>query len=211
MSKVIASEDLSACQLLQLPDVGGNAMTSGAGGGFITVGELQQIHKQAYEEGFAQGRKDGLSAGQSELRTQKERLRNILESLATPLAILDDQVTEELVKLVAAISKHLVRRELKTDPEQIIAIIRDAVGQLPMATRNVRLELHPEDAAVIREALSLDEGGQSWQIVETPVMTRGGCRVVTDTSQVDATVEARYSAIVAALIGGERETDEPVT
>lgn len=210
MSKVIASEDLSACQPLRLPDVGGNAFTSGAGGGFITVAELQQIHKQAYDEGFAQGRKDGLAAGQSEIKTQKERLQDILTSLATPLANLDDQVIEELVKLVAAISKHMVRRELKTDPEQIIAIIREAVGQLPMATRNVRLELHPEDAAVVREALSLDDGGQSWQIVETPVMTRGGCRVVTDTSQVDATVEARYSAIVAALMGGERESDEPV-
>ncbi len=209
MSKVIASENLSACQLLQLPDVGGNAFSSGAGGGFITVGELQQIHKQAYDEGFSQGRKDGLAAGQSELKTQKERLHNILVSLSAPLANLDDQVIEDLVKLVAAISKHMVRRELKTDPEQVIAIIRDAVGQLPMATRNVRLELHPEDAAVVREALSLDDGEQSWQIVETPVMTRGGCRVVTDTSQVDATLEARYSAIVAALIGGERETDEP--
>ena len=210
MSKVIASEDLNACQLLQLPDVGGDAFSSGTGGGFITVGELQQIHKQAYEEGFAQGRKDGLAAGQSELKIQKARLHNILESLATPLANLDDQVIEDLVKLVSAISKHMVRRELKTDPAQIIAIIRDAVGQLPMATRNVRLELHPEDAAVVREALSLEDGGQSWQIVETPVMTRGGCRVVTDTSQIDATVEARYSAIVASLIGGERETDEPV-
>ena len=210
MSRVISGEELGSCQPLQLPDVGGNALSSGAGGGFITVGELQQIHKQAYEEGFTQGRKDGLVAGQSELKIQKDRLQNIVDSLSMPLANLDDQVIEELVKLVAAISRHMVRREIKMDPGQIIAIIRDAVGQLPMATRNVRLELHPEDAAVVREALSLDEGEQSWQIIETPVMSRGGCRVVTETSQVDATMEARYAAIVAALLGGERENDDPV-
>jgi flagellar assembly protein FliH len=210
MSKVITGEALGSCQPLQLPDVRGNTLSAGAGGGFITVGELQQIHKQAYDEGFAQGKKEGFTVGQAELKSQAQRMREIINTLTTPLAEVDDQVIEELVKLAAAIAKHLVRREFKMDPGQIIAIIREAVGQLPMATRNIRLELHPEDAVVVRQALTLEEDGQSWQIVETPIMTRGGCRVVTDTSQVDATLEARYTAIVAALLGGEREDDQPV-
>ena len=51
-----------------------------------------------------------------------------------------------------ALARQIVRRELKTDPTQIIGIIREAIAALPVAARDVRVHLHPEDAAVVRAA-----------------------------------------------------------
>jgi flagellar assembly protein FliH len=45
------------------------------------------------------------------------------------------------------------------------------------------------------------------QIVADPLQTRGGCRVLTDTSQIDASVEARLNAVIAHVLGGERSSD----
>ena len=77
------------------------------------------------------------------------------------------------------LARQIVRRELKTDPTQIIGIIREAIAALPVAAREVRVHLHPEDAAVVRENLAPTESERAWMIVEDPVMARGGCQVNT--------------------------------
>ncbi len=82
------------------------------------------------------------------------RLEEILNHLSAPLQVLDDEVEQQLVLLALAVGKQLARRELKTDSGQITALIREAVGRLPAAAREVRVYLHPQDAAVIAERLA---------------------------------------------------------
>jgi flagellar assembly protein FliH len=60
---------------------------------------------------------------------------------------------------------------------------------------------------LVRDALSMHDEDQPLKIIEDPIQTRGGCRILTDTSQIDATVESRINAIIANLLGGERSTD----
>ena len=76
---------------------------------------------------------------------------------------------------------------------------------MPSSSQNIKLHLHPEDASLVKSALSLDETEfDGWKVVDDPVMTRGGCRVQTDSSQIDATVENRLSTIIAKALGDER-------
>ena len=62
------------------------------------------------------------------------------------------------MQLAVTIARQLVRRELRIDPAQVIAIIRETVALLPAAARDVRVHLHPEDAAVVREKLATPDG-----------------------------------------------------
>jgi flagellar assembly protein FliH len=56
--------------------------------------------------------------------------------------------------------------------------------------------------------LAIDEFSVPWKLIEDVVISRGGCKVLTETSAIDATVENRLAAIVATVLGGEREEDE---
>ncbi len=42
----------------------------------------------------------------------------------------------------------------------------------------VTLVLNPADAGLVRDAFSLAEKEQGWNIVEDPVLNRGGCKVI---------------------------------
>jgi len=42
--------------------------------------------------------------------------------------------------------RQLIRREVKLDPGQIVGVVREALGILPISARNIRVVLHPEDA-----------------------------------------------------------------
>jgi flagellar assembly protein FliH len=120
---------------------------------------------------------------------------------------MDDEIEQQLVSLAFTIAKHVVRRELRADPAQVIAVIRETVGLLPLAQRNVRVHLHPLDAAVVRERLSEPQAERAWTLVEDPVMSRGGCRVSTDSAQIDARLETRLMSVLNSLMGDARLTD----
>jgi flagellar assembly protein FliH len=173
--------------------------------------DLDAIGQQAWAAGFAKGQAAGTAAGVNEqkphlaaLQQQVERFDAILQLLVQPLAELDESVERELAGLACTIARHVVRRELRTDSSQVVAAVRDSVALLPVAARNVRVHLHPDDAAILREKLAEPHSSRAWTIVEDPVLDRGGCRVVTDDSQVDARVESRLGAVIANVLGDQR-------
>lgn len=174
-----------------------------SGGKLLTARQLESLQKQAYDEAYAAG----LAAGQAEARAQVQRLEGMLRLLARPLEELDAQVEEQLVALALAIAKQLIRRELRTDPGQVVAVLREALALLPVGVRDVRVHLHPEDARLVRSLATTPDEQQVWRIVEDPVLTRGGCRIESDSSQIDARVETRIGAVVSRVLGGERSED----
>jgi flagellar assembly protein FliH len=173
------------------------------------VTEAEQ--RNAERANYAKGYQEGLAAAQAEvnkkvaeLNARVQRLDAILKMMSRPLEDLDNEVEKQLTLLALTVGKQMVRRELKTDPAQVIAVIRECVGRLPAAARDVRVHLHPEDAAVVRELLSAPSSDRAWNIVEDPALSRGGCVVRTDTSQIDAKLDSRLNAVVAAAFGDER-------
>jgi flagellar assembly protein FliH len=182
-----------------------------------TAAELESIQQRAHAEGFDKGKQEGFTFGHKEGLTQArqqlqhytERLEQLLNCLSEPLHELDNQVEQELLKLVIAIVRQLVRREVKSDPNMIVGVVREALSILPVASRNVRLILHPEDADLIREVYALADNEVGWSLIEDPVITRGGCKVVTDSSQIDATLDSRLASLIAPLLAGARNADEP--
>jgi flagellar assembly protein FliH len=173
----------------------------------MTARELEEIHNQARREGFEQGLKQGREAGSQEFMQRFQLLDDAMQRLARPFEQLDESVEQQLVQLAMLVARQLVRRELKTDPAQVVAVVREALAALPVGARDVRLALNPEDAAMIREVLLLQEGDHAIRVIEDPVQSRGGCRVLTETSQIDATVESRLNAVIANTLGGMRSTD----
>ncbi len=204
MSKVIRGEELGDCAAWLVPQVSQDGAQKARP---LTARDLENIQKRAREEGFRQGREEGKAAGLGELQAQIRTLQTLLQSLDKPLEQLDETIERQLTELAMLVARQLVRRELKTEPEQVVAVVREALSALPVATRNVRLALHPEDAALIRQTLIPAEGDAPLEVVDDPVQSRGGCRVVTDTSQIDASVEARLNAIINHVLGGQRSSD----
>jgi flagellar assembly protein FliH len=174
-----------------------------------TAGDLEKIQQQiiqegskkGYEEGFAKGMK----ASEAQIAQKVRSLESVIQALASPFEEFDERVENEIAALAIQISKQLIRRELKVDSGQVVGVVKEALVALPSSSQNIQLFLHPEDAALVRSALSLDEGVETrWKVIEDPVLSRGGCRVVTDASTIDATIENRLSTIIAQAMGDER-------
>lgn len=181
----------------------------------MTAVQLEEIAAKAHEEGYEQGRREGMEFGHNEaleegrvkVQERLAQLDQLIQTLEQPFEELDDQVESEIVTLVISMVRQLLRREVKTDPGQIVGVVREALGVLPVSARSVRVVLHPEDADIVREAYALTDGDQTWSIDEDPVIQRGGCRVIAENSQVDATLDSRLNSLIAPLLTAERMKD----
>ena len=192
-----------------LPSVSGASIQARRAG--PTVAELEAIEKRAYDEAFAVGREAGMQAAKTEMQPLVDKLRSqiasvasVFDKLAQPLEDMDAEVAEQFARLAMSIAKQVIRRELRTDPTQVIAVMRETVALLPASVRQMRIHLHPEDAAVIRDHLAAPGGDRAWSLAEDPMLSRGGCMVISETSQIDARVESRIASIASAMLGEER-------
>ena len=179
-------------------------------GAGVNVMHLEAVERDAWEQGLVSGEAEGLKRGEAafakrlnELDVKYAALEAILGTLAKPLDQLDTAIEQELTRLALIIAKHLVRRELRIDPTQVIGIIRHTVGLLPVANRDLKVHLHPDDAAIVREKLAAPSGEPEWVLKEDPLMARGGCRLTTATSSGDARLESRVAEAVNSLLGDE--------
>jgi len=170
----------------------------------------EQSEAKGYEAGMARA-KEEMQERISKLDAQIKRLDGLLQFVSRPLQNLDEEVENMLLQLALTVGKQLARRELRVDPTQVIAIIRESLAELPASAREIRVQLHPEDAAMVRERLTAPSNERAWSIVEDPTMSRGGCIVRTDNSQIDARLESRINTIIANAFGDERAGDRAAT
>jgi len=214
--RIITAKDANEYVEWQVPHVQGVISSEHDGVRPPTANEMQALHKDAYDEGFNMGRKEGRSQGYKEGREQVElesqelfqRLGDIFKSLADPVSLLDDEIEYSIAELTLSIARQLVRREIKTEPGEIVAVVREAVKALPLSARKPTIYLHPEDIQLVRNALSVGEDEKSYRFEEDLLLTRGDCRVETESSNIDASIEARLSAIAINMLGEDRRHDE---
>jgi len=176
--------------------------------GPVTAQSLEEIRKAAYLEGLEKGKSEGKEQAQVDQQKITTQLQGILEHCHQQASTFDQEICEQLVAITISVAKQVIRRELNTDPEQIMAVIREAISCLPASSEKLLLKLHPDDAALVREIYHLDEEpDQTWKIFEDPGLQRGGCIINSESSLVNADLDARIATIVSQLLGGERSDD----
>ena len=173
--------------------------------GIPTAKEVEQWRKNAEAEGY----QDGLKIAAEEALSTQRRLQQLINFFEHPLKSLNEEIEQQLTQVAVTLAQHLVRRELKLEPGEVIGLIRDSVQLLPGNARGIRIFLHPEDASLVRNALSIEADNEehSWKLIEDPMITRGGCQIKSDSSSINATLENRLSALAASVLGGKREED----
>lgn len=171
----------------------------------LTLEEVESIRQEAYNEGFAIGEKEGFHSTTLKVRQEADvaltaklrALESLMLNLFEPIAEQDTQIEKSLVGLVQHITRQVIQRELAIDSSQIEHVMREALKLLPLGVGNVRLYINPQDFELVKALRERHE--ETWRIVEDESLLPGGCRVETEHSRIDATIETRISQIMAKL------------
>lgn len=199
-NKIIPKELLSAYQRWELDSLEGpgSRMQGGKSGDSVslpTAEQIEQIHQQAQRDGFAIGYQEGRAQAEAE----SQRLNLLLQNLEDGLRQIDHLLAQDTLALSIEIARQMLRQSLRVRPEMVVPVVREAINTLPHVSQHPHLILHPEDALLVRKYLEADLAHSAWRIIEDIRIERGGCRVETHNSEIDATVATRWKRIVATF------------
>ncbi|EWG99452.1 flagellar assembly protein FliH [Halomonas sp. BC04] len=163
--------------------------------------------KAGFEEGRAQGQAQGLEEGRQEAEKElKQRTREVLaplkplaEQFAEALAVLDEEVANEMVELALATGRQLAGEALKARPRQVLELVRALLHTDPPLTGQQRLWLHPQDHKLVEQHLGQELEAAGWKLQPDDQLSRGGCRVTSASGELDATWESRWQAVKAQV------------
>lgn len=192
-----APEKLTAWQRWELPAFQSSHTSRRGRLELPTASQLEEMQRLTREEGFHSGYAEGLKKAAQE----NQRLAALIDAMEQQL---DEQVVNELLDLSLDVARQMLHQALKVQPELVLGVIREAIGTLPHFNQNAHLVLHPDDAALVRERMGEQLTHSGWKIFEDARIQRGGARIETANSQIDASLETRWNRVVAAL-GHETE------
>jgi flagellar assembly protein FliH len=163
---------------------------------FPTAEEIEKLQADAHREGYAAGYEEGTAR----VRMEAMRLHSVVEQLEEALAALDSSVAREVLNLGIEIARQVVRQSIAVKPEVVLAVVREAVSQLPH--QHTAIYLNPEDASLVRSHIGDQLSHAGHRIFEDVAIERGGCKVEAGGSQIDASLPTRWTRIVESLVDG---------
>lgn len=166
--------------------------------------DLEVLRKEAYAQGFAEGHDKGLLQAQAETNRRLQTLDMVLNSMAKPFDDINQQTLDTLAKLAGKIARCLVKRELRAEPETVIALVRDTVSILNSSAEKLNVFLNPDDALLIQNITRTSAEKSRWKIIDDPMIPRGDCRVTSRDATVDGSLMARINTVITQFQGDER-------
>lgn len=164
-----------------------------------TETNVEERAGRARAQGFEEGKREGFAAGNQLASAQARQLAALLDAIGCELRVLGEQTAKETLRLAIAIAQQVTRRELKLDPEAVVPLVTEAMNCLPQGTRQARLSLHPQDAALVTQHLGEELTRLEWRVLEDSTLNRGECRISAACGDVDATFETRWARVLSAL------------
>ncbi len=109
---------------------------------------------------------------------------------------------QNLVRLATQIAARIVRRELKSQPDIPLELIREAL-ELASGQGMVTLHLHPDDHTSLGNRIE-NLAGQIGRLGPTNIVaddsiTKGGCKVVSQFGEIDQQIESQLARIEREL------------
>ena len=202
----------------ELPDLFAQKTTARQPEINTAVSSATPSSKVEQQAGFEQGRKEGLESAKAETQAKLDVLDKIMESLATPLAQVDNQIARELIQLSVRLAETIVHREVEIQPDLVEKQVAEALATLTSKSSDIVIRLHPEDARILEksrvskdsptqteEGQAMETEGRGYRITSDPNLHRGGCILQTPTTLVDATIEKQLQGLLNEMLNSAAE------
>ena len=168
---------------------------------------VAEARQQAFADGFAHGHdaggKEVRDALEAAMRRSTEeagmRLGQLMHSMTDQLIDCEQKIARQILDLACEVARQVVRQELQSNTGHLRAVIGEALEQIVEDGLPATVRMHPDDLALMKDALLDTLGETAPEFVADVTITPGGCLVQTPSATVDATIEKRWSRALGNL------------
>lgn len=174
---------------------------------------LEQGREAGFQKGLEQGRQQGLTEGLEQGRLQGQaQLRELQSSLADELRHWQasaeqqwqqlsmsalNQQQQHICQLVEQVARRVIRSELTMNPQQVLAIVEEALQGIDARVSELQLFISPEDKQRLAD-IGITEC-RGWALHLDAKLAPGDCRIETETLTLEALTEERLQKGIAKV------------
>lgn len=127
------------------------------------------------------------------------QLSGVLAQAQSGIRGLQQSMAPQLLQLACDIARQVVRQELRTNPQSLLPVVREALDMLGAETKPAIVRIHPDDWAHLERHLKAAVPSPKVEWLSDAGVPPGGCKVEVAGSVVDGSIERRWQRAVAAL------------
>ncbi|MDR1385010.1 MAG: hypothetical protein LBJ67_14350 [Planctomycetaceae bacterium] len=189
----------------------------------IESAKYNEAEERGYQEGYARGNQEGYKVGEEKaltdyderlkqeadritkesLKTLKPALEMAIENLKRAENVFVSRWEEGALRIVAAMARQAIRRELPNMADVPIKLLREAL-ELAVGCTQLKIRMNPQDTEALNQEIhTLIQ--KILPIAETEIIadirvTPGGCYLETSQGIIDQQIESRLERIVSELV-----------
>ncbi len=180
----------------------------------LDAAQAERIRQQAFEEGLAQGRREGAAQAQAQLQPQIEgarheglqQLRALLNQVGEAVHSLrqqPDTLHEPLKRLALHLAEELVLGELRLGAEAIDRLVQRCVDAVDgQGASQLVVELNPADLQLLQQHPDAEaDRPQGWVWQASEQLLPGSVRVRLNEAVVSDFIEHRLHGLAKQLLG----------
>jgi len=161
--------------------------------------KLREIEEEAYAKGWQEGTKAAREEYEAKLREADVMLEKAQEEKWQVVAGSE----EEIVRLAVAVARKVINREMETNPEIVVDMVKRAI-QKATDREELTVRVNPDNLDVTinaRDDISQQvKGIRKLKVLADPAIAPGGCVVESHNGTVDARIERQMNEIEQALM-----------
>ncbi len=164
---------------------------------------VEELTKESYQRGWD----DALEKNREDVGQICQCMNKAIEDFKQERDDIWIKCEKEIIKLVFAIAKKMVYEEVSQNNSRIIeGVVNDAIKRVK-DKKILSVHINPDDAESLKamKTSGISDDRETYKIVNDDQISRGGCKVITDSGGVDARIETRWNEIVSAF--GEHDIE----
>ena len=152
-------------------------------------------------KGHEEGVQQGLEEGREQINTLATQWQALIDQLHHPINVIENNVEQQLVQLVAQLTEAITLEEARTNPDILLRAIGEGMNALPSKEPNTQVLLHPEDIAIVMEEFGeAHVQEQGWRILSAPHLERGSCQIENSTSNINLSIKSRLKEVLDSFL-----------
>jgi flagellar assembly protein FliH len=156
--------------------------------------EVEQHAPARERQARLAGFEEGHAAAAAEWQPALERAARSAVEIAGLRSRLRREAEEEVVRLSIAIARRILRREMNTDQDALLGLVKAALERIELRETH-RLRVRPEDAPLMRALLDRIGSPHRVEVVADAALERGAAIFETERGNLDASVSTQLEEI----------------
>ncbi|MGJ7909859.1 FliH/SctL family protein [Neobacillus sp. LXY-1] len=171
---------------------------------------MMEMKQQGYQEGFDQGKMEGVTAVEEDFQEKTALAQQVLEHAYSEKEAIVAEAEPFLLEISTAIATQILKQELDSKPDKFIELIKQHILRFK-EKEFITVCVHPDDFDfVLSQRLHLVavvNGETEIKIIPDHSVTSKGCVIRTAYGSVDARIDTQMEEIKKVMLEARREPE----